>query len=189
MEELIGRARGTTLVVLDTTGREETVFLPQADERQLPAQTVASPPKPSPEKLALSRIVKADDVIIWERPVTKNEALQQLVALAWEKARILSPAGILDAVLEREKQGSTFLNEGVAFPHARIEGLPASCVAIGIARKGISDESTERPIECVFLILSPTHNPNDMIELLALISSSHSGPPAHEKFPGCRRAR
>ncbi len=76
----------------------------------------------------------------------------------------------LDAVLERERQGSTFLNEGVALPHARIEGLRTSQVAIGIARRGISDVETEVPIECVFLILSPTRNSNEMIELLALLS-------------------
>jgi len=117
-----------------------------------------------------SIMVTADDVIMWKRPVTKNEALRQLVTILWEKARIMSPVAIFDAVFEREKQGSTFLNQGVAFPHARIEGLPASRVAIGIPRRGISDAETDVPIECVFLILSPTGNPNEMIELLALIS-------------------
>ncbi len=73
-------------------------------------------------------------------------------------------------MLKREEQGSTFFNEGVAFPHARINGLTAPVVALGLTRKGVSDVLTEKPIEIVFLILSPTQTPNIQIEVLGLTS-------------------
>jgi mannitol/fructose-specific phosphotransferase system IIA component (Ntr-type) len=47
-------------------------------------------------------------------------------------------------------------------------------VAIGITRSGIADAATEKPIECVFLILAPVSRPNDMIELLSLVSKAFS---------------
>jgi mannitol/fructose-specific phosphotransferase system IIA component (Ntr-type) len=73
-------------------------------------------------------------------------------------------------VLNREKQGSTFFNEGIALPHARIEGLDRSFIAIGITRKGLTDVLTERPMECIVLILTPVSHVNEMIELLAKVS-------------------
>ena len=78
----------------------------------------------------------------------------------------------LEAILDREQQGSTFFNEGVAFPHARIAGLKGSCVALGMTRSGVSDVTTEKPIECVFLIFSPAEGPGEQIQLLALASKA-----------------
>jgi mannitol/fructose-specific phosphotransferase system IIA component (Ntr-type) len=74
--------------------------------------------------------------------------------------------------MERENQGSTFFNEGVAFPHARIEGLKRSCVAIGLTHGGLSDVATEKPIESVFLIFSPADIPDEQIQILGLVSKA-----------------
>jgi mannitol/fructose-specific phosphotransferase system IIA component (Ntr-type) len=74
--------------------------------------------------------------------------------------------------MEREEQGSTFFNEGVAFPHARIEGLKRSCVAIGLTHGGLSDVATEKPIESVFLIFSPADIPDEQIQILGLVSKA-----------------
>jgi len=74
---------------------------------------------------------------------------------------------VLEKLAEREAQGSTFLNEGVALPHARIDGLSEPQVAIGLTHGGIMDAPTEKPIETVFLLLSPTTGANVHLQLLA----------------------
>jgi mannitol/fructose-specific phosphotransferase system IIA component (Ntr-type) len=71
-------------------------------------------------------------------------------------------------LLEREKQGSTFLNEGVALPHARIEGLERPWVALGLSHAGILDAYTETPVEIVFLLLSPREENRSHLQLLAV---------------------
>jgi mannitol/fructose-specific phosphotransferase system IIA component (Ntr-type) len=76
----------------------------------------------------------------------------------------------LEAILDREQQGSTFFNEGVAFPHARIAGLKGSCVALGLTRSGVPDVKTDKPVECVFLIFSPAERPCEQLQILALAS-------------------
>jgi two-component system sensor histidine kinase KdpD len=55
-------------------------------------------------------------------------------------------------------------------PHARIEKLPRPVVAVGLTRKGVSDVSTEKPIEVVFLILSPSEAPEVQIQILGQVS-------------------
>jgi mannitol/fructose-specific phosphotransferase system IIA component (Ntr-type) len=80
------------------------------------------------------------------------------------------PAAILDGVMKREEQGLTFFNEGVAFPHVRVEGLAAPIVALGLTRGGVTDVSTEKPVEIVFLILSPAETPDVQVQILGLVS-------------------
>jgi mannitol/fructose-specific phosphotransferase system IIA component (Ntr-type) len=72
--------------------------------------------------------------------------------------------------MKREEQGSTFFNEGVAFPHVRFDDLTTPVVSIGLTKLGVSDVSTEEPIELVFLILSPALTPDSQVQILGLAS-------------------
>jgi mannitol/fructose-specific phosphotransferase system IIA component (Ntr-type) len=104
-------------------------------------------------------------------PITKDDLLKSLSDAACEDGSEEKLKAIA-AIMEREKQGSTFFNEGVAFPHARIEGLKRSCVAIGLTHGGLADVATEKPIESVFLIFSPADMPDEQIQILALVSKA-----------------
>jgi mannitol/fructose-specific phosphotransferase system IIA component (Ntr-type) len=83
-----------------------------------------------------------------------------------------TPGVAIDDVLarlgEREQQGSTFLNEGVALPHARLPGLTTPRVAVGLTHAGVLDAPTERPVEVVVLMLSPESGPASHLQLLAV---------------------
>ncbi|HUH64927.1 MAG TPA: PTS sugar transporter subunit IIA [Syntrophales bacterium] len=170
-ERLIRSARGVTVVVLDTEEPEMTA--PPAIEEEIiqeeaaPA-TAASRPVESGHA-GLSQFISQDRIIIWEKPVTKDDLLKSLSDVACEDGKNSQSRG-LDAILERERQGSTFFNEGVAFPHARIEALEHSCVALGLTHVGVSDVVTEKPIELVFLIFSPADIPDEQIQILGLAS-------------------
>jgi two-component system sensor histidine kinase KdpD len=171
VDQLIEDAHGINIIVLNTLHEEPANIPRPVSETKPPVEKVSLPAGALPE-LLLSHNVSKESIIVWDKPLLKEELLRELAGLIWDEIKILSPALILDAVLEREKQGSTFLNEGVAFPHARLEGLAKSHVAIGIIRSGIADVVTEKPIKCVFLILSPMSRPNDMIALLSLVSKA-----------------
>ena len=171
VDQLIDDSRGINIVVLNTSHEEHpSVITTQPSSSIKSEMEKIPPPSEGLKELSLSHVISRESIIIWSKPLSKEELLCELAGLIWDEIKILSPALILDAVLEREKQGSTFLNEGVAFPHARLEGITKSFVAVGITRKGIADVVTEKPIECVFLILSPASRPNDMIQILAFVS-------------------
>jgi two-component system, OmpR family, sensor histidine kinase KdpD len=171
VDQLIENSRGVNVIVLSTVHEDTAPIVRSVAETKSPAPKTIAPVEALPE-LLLSHVVSEQSIIIWDKPLLKEELLRELSGLIWDEIKILSPALILDAVLEREKQGSTFLNEGVAFPHARLEGLTESHVAVGITRSGIADVATEKPIECVFLILTPTSRPNEMILLLSSVSKA-----------------
>ena len=118
----------------------------------------------------MSRLLSPGNIIIYDEPVKKYDLLSNLTVAALQEEDINFRLSCLGSIFEREDQGSTFFNEGVAFPHARIEGLKGSVVALGITRRGVSDVTTEKPIELVFLILSPDEDPARQIQILALAS-------------------
>lgn len=102
--------------------------------------------------------------------MAKDEVLRSLAAAAEDAAGITDADRLVSGIMDRESQGSTFFNEGVAFPHVRVEGLRSPVVAVGLTREGVSDVATEKPIEIVFLILSPLHEPDTQVKLLAQAS-------------------
>jgi two-component system sensor histidine kinase KdpD len=155
-EELIHRSKGVTIVVVDAESDERT-----SKEFVEPSSAIARPAG------TLSRLLGTDRILIWDDPVSKKDVRDGLVKAITSRTPSLNQSKVLAKLAEREEQGSTFLNEGVALPHARIEGLGEPEVALGLTHGGVLDAPTERPIEAVFLLLSPTSGANVHLQLLA----------------------
>jgi mannitol/fructose-specific phosphotransferase system IIA component (Ntr-type) len=166
---LIRDAQGVTVVVLDT--RKPEAIVPFSLEEKI-IQEESRPPSISSEtgRTSLSHFLSPQSIVIWREPITKDEALRSLTEAVWCENGIDQRLKGLAAVTEREEEGSTFFNEGVAFPHARIEGLSHACVSLGLTHGGLSDVKTEMPIECIFLIFTPAEEPDEQIRILSLAS-------------------
>jgi two-component system sensor histidine kinase KdpD len=168
VDRLIHEAKGVTVTVLDTSEVEKPHVQPTAETGSKPTG------KPRlfgiSDRLYLSQLLSSKRIVIWNEPVRKEAVLKRLVETIGEWDGSLDPARLLNAILKREEQGSTFFNEGAAFPHVRINKLTKSVISLGLIRKGVLDESTEKPVELVFLILSPTEIPDEQIKILALAS-------------------
>ncbi len=168
VERLVHEAKGITVVILDTR-REEPSEIPVPQKTS--EQPVREPSAPaSPGVPSLSEFLAPGRIVIWDRPVEKEVVLRTLAEAAVAGSGGVDADTVLVNIAKREEQGSTFLNEGVALPHARIENLSRPIVAVGLTRKGVSDVSTEKPIESVFLILSPAEAPEVQIRILGIVS-------------------
>jgi mannitol/fructose-specific phosphotransferase system IIA component (Ntr-type) len=115
-------------------------------------------------------MVSPGRIVIWNEPVDKEGVLREMASRFGSEAGHETVDSLLEAIERREAQGSTFLNEGVAFPHVRIQGLSAPFMALGLPRAGVSDVATDKPIEIVFLILTPLETPDVQVKLLGLAS-------------------
>jgi two-component system, OmpR family, sensor histidine kinase KdpD len=168
VERLVHEAKGFTVVILDTR-KEEPSEIKAPDEAA--RQPVAAPSVPVPSGAPeLSGFLSSARIVIWDRPVEKDFVLRTLAEAAVAGSGEVELATVLNNIAKREEQGSTFLNEGVALPHARIGKLLHPVVAIGLTQKGVSDVSTEKPIEYVFLILSPEEAPEVQVQILGQVS-------------------
>lgn len=161
-EELLQQSAGVTLIVVDAESDEAkaAAVTPASKPLTAPATTSNRPPE------SLGRLLTEDRIVIWDEPVSRADVLRSLVeSIALSNPQVV-PAAIMAKLAEREDQGSTFLNEGVALPHARIEGLGVPQVALGITRAGVADAEVNKPIEIIFLLLSPAKG-NTHLSLLA----------------------
>ena len=76
-----------------------------------------------------------------------------------------------DAVWERENLGSTGYGEGVAFPHARIEGLKKVCGIFARLDDAVDFDALDgKPVDLVFMLVSPENSGADHLTALATLS-------------------
>jgi two-component system sensor histidine kinase KdpD len=157
-ERLVLAARGINIVVVDTHPRA-----PEADPLRADA-----PPERGPAKTGLSGLLAASRVRIWDGAALKEEVLRELsYAACGAEAEGLD---IFNRLLQREKEGSTFFNEGVAFPHLRLEQDTEPRIALGILPAGVADVPTAVPIRLVFLIVTRLQEVDLQARLLAAAS-------------------
>ena len=186
---LIHGARGMTVVVLDT--REEETALPRptperGESEASSARTTEGTVPPASRQPVLSDLISPRGIVIWNQPVRKEIALRTLVDAAVGGRGTGDPATILGLVLKREEEGTTFFNEGVAFPHARVENLEHPVVAMGVTRRGVEDLSLEKPVEYIFLVLTPAESPDIQVKILGILARVSRNRHLLLKIQSCR---
>jgi mannitol/fructose-specific phosphotransferase system IIA component (Ntr-type) len=134
----------------------------------------------------LSDLISPRGIVIWNQPVRKEIALRTLVDAAVAGGGIVDPASILGLVLKREEEGSTFFNEGIAFPHARVGNLANPVVAMGVTRLGVEDLFLEKPVEYIFLVLTPAESPDIQVRILGILARVSRNRHLLLKIQSCR---
>jgi PTS system nitrogen regulatory IIA component len=117
---------------------------------------------------------------------SKKALLQQLANLAGQRLDLDSSA-ILTSVTEREQLGSTGFGHGVAIPHGKIEGLKQIyCLFARLAEPLDYKAIDGRPVDLVFLLLSPPEAGAEHLKALAAISRVTRHAATLEKMRGAR---
>ncbi len=100
-------------------------------------------------KKAIIPVLKAKD---------KKGAIQELVQAArkaFDNERFVV-AEVVDAIVQREKVGSTGIGAGVGVPHAKLDGIKNVIGAFGRVASPIDFAAVDgAPVSLIFLILSP----------------------------------
>lgn len=109
--------------------------------------------EPSTEALRLPTLLAPDGLVMWDAPVSREEAVGALVDLVVPAVPGLTAATALRRLAERDALGPTHIGEGVDLPHARLDEVGRSVFAIGLTRGGVED--VEAPTEVVWLLLLP----------------------------------
>lgn len=118
----------------------------------------------------LSDLLAADRVFASLHAGSKKQVLQDLATRASEASGIDGRI-IFEALIERERLGSTGVGHGIAIPHARLtdmtrlEGFFAR-LETPIEFDAVDDE----PVDLVFLLLVPEESGADHLKALARIS-------------------
>ena len=120
--------------------------------------------------MGISDILSEDMVLAGVEAGNKRGLLEQLSVFVAEKENI-DKNSIFEAILERENLGSTGYGDGIAFPHARIEGLDKVIAVFARLDKGIDYDSLDsHPVDLIAFLLSPEKSGEDHLQALAVMS-------------------
>jgi len=116
----------------------------------------------------------------------KRSLMQQLANLAAQRLG-MDPAIVLAGLNEREQLGSTGFGQGVAIPHAKIEGLESIYGLFVRLGEPIDYKAIDgAPVDLVFLLLSPAGSGAGHLKALAAISRVTRDAATLERLRGAR---
>ena len=119
--------------------------------------------------MKIKDILNADCLLVEKSSLTKKQLLEKLAHLAGEKTGLDSMV-VLNALVERERLGTTGIGRGVALPHTRLEGLKNIFCAFMKTKPTNFDAVDNKPVDLLFLLLVPENAGADHLKALASLS-------------------
>ena len=118
----------------------------------------------------LNQIMDNDAIVLNVTATSKKQALKQVAGILATKSG-LNERDIFDALVEREKLGSTALGGGVAIPHGKSERAQSiHCVVVRLAEAIEFEAADDEPVDIIVSILAPEQASTDHLKILAKIS-------------------
>lgn len=103
---------------------------------------------------------------------SKQEVLEQIINLCSQTGNILNKQEFKEAVLKREKEGTTGIGEGIAIPHGKSRAVKKACLAAMVLPKGVEFEALDgKKVNLIFLIAAPENQENTHLEVLSRLSA------------------
>ena len=115
-------------------------------------------------------LLRETTILPRSRAISSKAILSDLAELAANESD-LDARRVFDAVLAREKLASTGVGEGVAIPHARLEGLDRMVGAFARLETPVDfDAIDNQPCDLIFMLLAPEGAGADHLRALAKVS-------------------
>lgn len=131
-------------------------------------------------------------IVLNIKSTKKEEAIKELVdaLINAEEIQKRHRNKIVDALLAREKLGSTAIGQGIAIPHAKSEYVEKLVAALGISSSGVDfDALDEEPVYIIFLLLAPQDSAGPHLKALASISRLLKDKYFRENLRACKDER
>jgi len=120
--------------------------------------------------MKITDYLKEDGVISDLQGIDKLSVLKELSRVLLKPYQSPLAEEITEAVLFREKLGSTGIGEGIAIPHGRLKRLKDFMVAFGRSIKEIDFDSIDhKPTHLFFLVMAPENSPVNNLKILGRI--------------------
>ena len=122
--------------------------------------------------MRITDLLKPEAVAIGASASTRDEVIDQLVALHVAAGNVTDATVYKAGVLAREAEFSTAVGEGIAIPHAKVAAVAQAGLAAMTVPAGVDwNAPDEKPCDLVFMIAAPEGKNDLHLEMLAKLSA------------------
>ena len=139
--------------------------------------------------LIAALLVNADNISCHDPASSKKRVLEKISHALASNTKAATADNIFQALLERERLGSTGLGKGVAIPHARIPGLTHTIAAMMTLESPVNYESADKqPVDIAFGLLVPEEDSEHHLQHLARLVTLFREPHICQKIRDAENA-
>ena len=114
----------------------------------------------------------ADGMMIGVSATSKKQLLEHISAQAGSLTGV-SARAIFDALIQRERTGSTTIGGGMAIPYAVFAGLTQSVVIITTLERAVAfDAHDKKPVDIICTILGPNQTDCNHLKLVSMAAKN-----------------
>lgn len=125
--------------------------------------------------MQISEILEAERIVCQLDSTSKKSALESMSKLLATHSESESATSIFDALIQREKLGSTGLGHGVAIPHGRVDSLDKTVGAFIQLADGVDFDSPDKQsVDLIFGLLVPRDTTEEHLQLLSRLAELFS---------------
>ncbi|MBN2301752.1 MAG: cation:proton antiporter [Lentisphaerae bacterium] len=104
---------------------------------------------------------------------TREEVIREIASTIAHQVGSPGAQVLIEHALAREQEFGTAIGNGIAIPHARVDGLRNPVIAFGRSRNGIPwDEPDELPVKNVFFLATPFGAEDVHVQVLTSIATT-----------------
>ncbi|MDR1565873.1 MAG: fructose PTS transporter subunit IIA [Treponema sp.] len=116
--------------------------------------------------------IKPECVVLNLTGENKRDIIEELIDVLYTQGKLADRNQALNDVLAREEIMSTGMQEGIALPHAKSDGVTETAVAVGIKPGGIDFGSIDgNPSTLFIMVLSPRKTAGPHLQFLSAVST------------------
>ena len=116
-----------------------------------------------------------DRILCRQASSSKKKTLETVSDLLAHPLQEDAGQAIFEALLKRERLGSTALGKGIALPHGRIEALRSPLACVATLQSGVDFDAPDgMPVDIVFALAMPENCNDQHLQILASLAAMFS---------------
>lgn len=122
--------------------------------------------------LDIKKVLFRENVCLDLKARTKDEVIREMVQMLYDNKVIENKEEFIEEIYQRESEGITGIEEGIAIPHGKSKTVNKSVIAVGRTKVDIEDWESfdEKPIRCIIMFAIRDVDVSEHIMLLSQVS-------------------
>lgn len=122
--------------------------------------------------MKITELLDIDSIDLSPQATDKEEAIYHLIDLLDQSGKLNNKELYKESVLNREKQSTTGIGNGVAIPHGQSEGVQTAGLSAMVVKEGLDFKSLDgKPTYLFFMIGAPKDSGGAHLQALAQLST------------------